>query len=269
MDWATLFGVVTGVAVIAYGVVESQSLSAFLNLHGAVLVVGGTLAAVFINTPGHLIGEAFRAGFSLFMSPGGLAPQAVIKLITDLAEKARRMGNLAIENDGQGVGDGFLQTAIDACLTASDEKLAREILTQKIRQTYLRHTEIANVYRTMAVLFPMFGLVGTIMGIVTVLQHISNPKNVGSAMSVALSTAFFGILLSNLVCVPVAGKLRYRTGRETMIKEIIAEGVLRIFFTAEIPSQIGLYLESYIRKTGEARLEEPQAGAQAAPKPTA
>ena len=137
--------------------------------------------------------------------------------------------------------------AIDACLTTSDEKLAREILSQKIRQIRARHTEASNIFRTASILFPMFGLVGTLIGIVTVLKNISNPKNVGSAMAVALSTAFFGILAANLVCVPVAGKLRLRSLEEAMVKEIVAEGVLKIFFTSEIPTQITMYLESFLR----------------------
>ena len=171
------------------------------------------------------------------------------------------MGNLAIENDGQGIGDGFVQFALDTCLAASHEKLAREILAQKIRQIQARHVESANVFRTMSVLFPMFGLIGTLIGIVTVLRNISNPKSLGPAMAVALSTAFFGILISNLICVPVAGKLRFRSKEEIMGKEMIAEGVLKIFFSAEIPSQIGLFMESYMKQAVErATVEVPAAG---------
>jgi len=233
------------------------------------LVVGGCLAATLIGTPGGLFFEAIRAAFGLFFKPRSIATSEAIKVVTDLAEKARRVGNLAIENDGQGVGDGFLQLAIDACLATSDEKMAREIVSQKIRQIHIRHTETANVFRTMSVLFPMFGLIGTIIGIVTVLQNISNPKNVGPAMGVALSTAFFGILFSNLVCLPVAVKLRFRSGDELLIKELIAEGVLKIFFSAQIPSQIGMYLESFVRAKAEKRAEETAAAPQGAARPTA
>lgn len=269
MDWMTVFGFLAGIIVVCYGLFESQSWQAFFNIHGMVLVVGGTFAATLITTPGVLFFEALRAAGGLLFKPKSIRPVEAIKVVTDLAEKARRMGNLAIENDGQGVGDGFLQFAIDACLATSDQKLAREILSQKIRQLHIRHTETANVFRTMSVLFPMFGLIGTIIGIVTVLQNISNPKNVGPAMGVALSTAFFGILFSNLLCVPVAGKLRFRSGDEVMIKELIAEGVLKIFFSGEIPSQIGMYLESFVRGTVEKRAEEAQPAVQGAARPAA
>ncbi|MBI2070994.1 MAG: MotA/TolQ/ExbB proton channel family protein [Elusimicrobia bacterium] len=246
MDWTTLIGLISGIAVVVYGLLETQSAHAFLNIHGLILVVGGTIAATFINTPFSLIGDALRSLRFLFLKPKGVAPSEAIRTIVSLAEKARRMGNLSIENDGQGVGDGFLQASIDVCLATSDEKLSREILSLRVRQAKSRHTEVANVFRTMSILFPMFGLVGTLIGIVTVLKNISNPKNVGPAMAVALSTAFFGILLANMVCVPVAGKLRLRAIEEALSQEIFIEGVLKIFFSPMIPSQIGLYLESYM-----------------------
>lgn len=260
MDWTTIIGALLGVGIVGYGVIESRSWAAFLNIHGFILVMGGTFAAILINTPLALFKEAFKAAFMLFSKRKGLPIEAAIKIIVGLAEKARRSGNMAIESDGRDVGDdGFLQMAIDACLTTSDEKLAREILSQKLRQIKNRHTETANVFRTMSILFPMFGLVGTLIGIVTVLKNISNPKNVGSAMAVALSTAFFGILLANLVCVPIAGKLRLRSLEEALEKEILAEGILKIFFTSEIPTQISLYLESFMRT----RLETAGEGAPA------
>lgn len=251
MDWTTVFGLLGGIAIVAYGLVESKSANAFLNTHGLILVLGGTLFATLINTPWSLLRDALKAAVFLFKKPKGLTSGEAVKIVTDLAEKARRLGNLSTENDGQGIGDGFLQTAIDACLTSSDEKAAREILIQRVHQLHLRHQEVSNVFRTMGTLFPMFGLVGTLIGIVTVLKNIANPKNVGPAMAVALSTAFFGILFSSLICVPVANKLRLRSLEEETIRDLLAEGILKIFFTTEIPSQIALYLESYRKSKGE------------------
>ncbi len=245
MDWATIVGFAGGIGVVLYGLIETQSIRAFLNLHGFILVIGGAMAATLVSTPWDIFADSMRALVFLFKKPRGLTSEAAIKMVVDLAEKSRRLGNLSIENDGQGVGDGFLQMAIDVCLTSSDQKAARETLVQKIHQVHLRHQEISNVYRTLGTLAPMFGLVGTLIGIVTVLKNIANPKNVGPAMAVALSTAFFGILMASLICVPVANKLRLRSLGEEMVKEILAEGILKIFFTGEIPSQIARYLDSY------------------------
>lgn len=251
-----MFGFLLGGGVILYGLFESQSFYAFLNLHGFILVMGGTVAAILINTPGPLFLDTLRSLRFVFLKPRGISPAEAMRLVTQLAEKARKSGNISIENDGQGIGDGFLQAVIDACLTTSDEKLTREILGQKLRQIKGRHVEVVNVFRTMSVLFPMFGLIGTLIGIVTVLKNISNPKNVGPAMAVALSTAFFGILMANMVCVPVAGKLRLRSLEEEIAKEVMIEGVLKIFFTSQVPSQIGLFMEAYSHQ----RLSEGGAG---------
>ncbi|MFC1522176.1 motility protein A [Elusimicrobiota bacterium] len=248
MDWTTIFGFILGFGVVAYGLFETKAFTAFLNLHGIILVIGGTVGATFINTSSELLFDAVKAVKFLFVRKKGLSPEEVIAIIERLAGKARRLGNLAIESDGKDAADPFLQESIDTCLTASDEKLARDILVQKVKQAKSRHNEVINVFRTMAILFPMFGLIGTLIGIVTVLRNITDPKNVGTAMAVALSTAFFGILFANMVCVPIAGKLRIRNNDEALIKEIICEGILRIFFTGEIPSQIKLYLETYKRR---------------------
>lgn len=188
------------------------------------------------------------------MSP----PDEVLPIINRLAFKARQLGVLSIEDEAKNISDdGFLSRAIDVSLTTNDETLSRLTLEKEVARIRSRHLEIGNVFRTMGLLGPMFGLLGTLIGIISVLRNISNPESVGPAMAVAISSAFYGILLSNLICVPAAGKLRSRSMEELLSKEIIVEGLMDIFFSDRIPTMIEMRLLSYLNP-GKVKKESTQ-----------
>ena len=105
--------------------------------------------------------------------------------------------------------------------------------------------EIANVYRTMGILAPMFGLLGTLIGIISVLKQLSDPESVGPAMGVAITSAFYGILLANMVCVPIAGKIRARIWLRVKLKSMILEGILEIM-KGSIPLVVERRLQAYL-----------------------
>lgn len=263
MDWSTLIGFLLGGGIIGYSIYESKNFSAFFNLHGFVLVVGGTVAAILVNSPPSLLRSSLVAAFRSLFRPISLTPDEAITKIIQLAQKARRLGNMSIQDDARDFGDGFLQSAIDICLSTSDSNLARATLEQKLEQMRARHREISNVFRTMSILFPMFGLLGTLIGIVQVLRNITDPKSLGPSMAVALSTAFLGILMANFFCVPIAGKMRLRSLEESLVREILTEGILAVLFTSQIPSQVSMYLESYVAKRQETAAAGAAAGAAA------
>ena len=97
-----------------------------------------------------------------------------------------------------------------AALEYNDSNFVKQVMEQEINQAADETNEIANVYRTMSILMPMFGLLGTLIGIIGVLRDLSNPENVGPAMGVAITSAFYGIFMANMICVPIAGKIRAR-----------------------------------------------------------
>jgi len=118
------------------------------------------------------------------------------------------------------------------------------MLETQIRQMRILRQEDANFMRTMGTLSPMFGLLGTLLGMVQVMETVSTPTKVGPAMALALSSAFVGIAMANIVCVPLAGQMRLRAMKETKLLEMILEGVLDI--AAGKPSAlVELHLDSY------------------------
>ena len=118
--------------------------------------------------------------------------------------------------------------AIDLAVASGETDAVKDTLELHIKNYRSQRNEQANVFRTVALLGPMFGLLGTLLGIVQVLRNISDPTKVGPAMAVALSTAFYGISLANLVCVPIAGKIRNRTVDEALDLDIIRHGIVGI-----------------------------------------
>lgn len=256
MDIMTLVGFFGAVTLLSYGIWHEGAIGAFANTHGVILVIGGTLCATMINSSVHDMINALKAAASLPFKPKYIPPEQVLPLVNRLATKARQVGKMSLESDKKSVADdGFLGRIIDIALTTNDETLARLTLEEEIAQIKRRHQEIGNVFRTMGLLGPMFGLLGTLIGIISVLRNISDPESVGPAMAVAISSAFYGILLANLFCVPSAGKLRSRSLEELLSKEILLEGLMDIFFSDRIPTMIEMRLVGYL-KAGKVRKED-------------
>lgn len=248
MDAMTIFGILGAISLITLGIAEGGAVSAFMNLHGILLVIGGTLCSTMVNSSFKEIKDTFKAGFFLFRKPHYIQAEQIIPIVSALATKSRQQGIFSLQDEGKDIGDdGFFAHAIDVCLTTNDELLARVTLEKEINQVRVRHREVGNIFRTAGLLSPMFGLLGTLIGIIGVLRNISDPEKVGPEMAVAISSAFYGILIANLVCVPGAGKLRTRSMEELLSKEMMVEGLCDVIFSSRIPIIIEMRLLSYLQ----------------------
>ena len=135
--------------------------------------------------------------------------------------------------------------AATAALEYNDSNFVRQVLEQEINQNVDDMNEVTNVYRTMGIMSPMFGLLGTLIGIVEVLKDLANPESVGPAMAVAITSAFYGILFANVVCVPIAGKMRAKVWMEVRMKSMILEGILEIM-KGSVPLVVERRLQSFL-----------------------
>lgn len=245
MDLTTILGVAGFAALVFFGVVMNQLSSSLINMHGVFFVIGGTTVAMFLNTPMLFLVKAAGEIKRLFSERELANPQIIIPVIVALAEQCRMRGLSAMKEVDPGIAGGFLNRAATAALEYNDAKFVQQVLEQEINQEADFVNEVANVYRSMGVLAPMFGLLGTLIGIIGVLKELSNPENVGPAMGVAITSAFYGILFSNMVCVPIAGKMRSRIWMEVRIKSMILDGVLEIM-KGSIPMVVERRLQSYL-----------------------
>jgi len=245
MDIMTLFGFMVLVLVIAASYFLGELPLVLFNLHAVLLVIGGTLIATMINTPKKYFLKAIKAFSLVFISGEYEDIYPAINHIVELSEKARKNGLKSLKDADEKIANGFLKRACDAVVEYGDQNFVKNILEKEINQSFDELNEVSNVYRTMSLLSPMFGLIGTLIGIIGVLKDLSNPAAVGPAMAIAITSAFYGILLSNLLFVPVAGKIRAKAIMSLKLKEMILDGIIEIM-KGSVPIMIERRMKTYV-----------------------
>ena len=245
MDIMTLLGFGLAAMVMAWGVFSSGIGDKLLNAHGIIIVMGGTLAATVINTSFRRFVTGVKAFATIFLSPSTPSVDASVRMLVGMAETAQKQGGImALANTDPAFAGGFLKRAVGVAMISAESRETRAILEEEIRRRRLDVQEDSNFYRTMSVLSPMFGLIGTLFGIIQTLSNISDPTMIGRSMATAISSAFFGIALSNLVFVPVANKIRLRAVEETLVLQLILEGVMDIM-GGKTPHLVEMHLRGY------------------------
>lgn len=245
MDFSTILGIVAFIVLVGIGVSTGQITSSLLNLHGFFVVLGGSMVAMLINTPFKYLVKAVTEIYSVMFSDETMEIQRTVPVMVNLAEQCRSRGLSALKEADPAHANGFLSRVCSAALEYNDSNFVKHVIEQEINQSADELNEVANVYRTFGLLSPMFGLLGTLMGIIGVLRQLSDPESVGPAMGVAITSAFYGILIANIICVPVAGKIRSRIWLQVKLKSMILEGVLEIM-KGSIPMVVERRLQSYL-----------------------
>lgn len=246
MDIMTLIGVIAGVLIMVWAVVTSTVGQVIFNVHGIFIVFGGTLAATAINATRRGFVSGLKS-FALVVKKQNLpGVRETIDTIVGLSDTAHKEGGImALQNVDAVFADGFLKRAVTIAMTSGQVKETREILEEEIRRKRLSRQEDSNFYRTMSILSPMFGLIGTLFGIVQTLNDLTDPSRIGRSMAIAISSALYGIGLANFLFVPVANKLRFKAMQETMILQLVMEGVIAIM-SGKPPHLIDMHLKGYL-----------------------
>ena len=226
MDFSTVLGVGGILGILVIGVAGGQVGKVFLNPHAVVIVFGGTVFAMLINTPMQYIRETVLAIVSLFRADPYADPGVLVPVLTKMAQEVQTNGLGALRNANDRVVGGYLAQASITALEYNNPEFVRKVLETEVNNSVDRSNEVINIIRTAGVVSPMFGLIGTLLGIIVVLGQIADPEKAGGAMAIAITSAFYGIAFSNLVCIPVAGKLRMRLWEEIKVKAMIIEGIV-------------------------------------------
>ena len=221
MDIATLLGLTTGIGMVIAAILIDGSLFQYLDPPAAMIVFGGTLAAICVSHPMEEVIQAFHAGFKIFASRT-VASQEVVNVMVRIAEISRREGLLALENIR--TDNVVLKKACKLIADNAGPQLIHDTLRIEIHSLKRRHQIGETVFKSLGTFAPAFGLIGTLIGLVQMLARLNNPKTLGGAMAIALLATFYGALSANLFFLPVAGKLRARTQQEVLNLEIIFEG---------------------------------------------
>jgi chemotaxis protein MotA len=222
MDAATLIGSVLGFGLLLCATALSGRLSAFFDLPSLLIVIGGTLAATFmIETLGNVVGGLRVARNALFQRSSDAA--ATIATILELSNTARHKGVLALGDVP--VSDPFLAKAVRLAVSGLGREELRETLNTELLAMRQRHTRGQRMFKFMGSTAPAMGMIGTLIGLVQMLQTLNDPSRIGPAMAVALLTTLYGAVTAFLFCNPIAAKLERRSAEESANMNVVIEGI--------------------------------------------
>lgn len=248
MDIASFIGIISGFSLIVSAIFLGGALHNFINVPGMMIVFGGTLATTLITFQFRDVFAAFKAAYFVF-SKDKEDPNDAVATMINLSHISRRQGLLAL---GQIKTQSlFLKKACGLLSDGSSEEVIRAALTTEIQSLQMRHFIVQDVFRKMGIYAPAFGMLGTLIGLVQMLSKLQDPANIGPSMATALLTTFYGSLLSTLIFLPVAGKLRSRTVQEIIHLEIIREGAISIIKNNNpviIYEKLSSFISSRLRK---------------------
>jgi chemotaxis protein MotA len=242
LDKASLTGIVCGLSLIVISILIGGDLSSFVNLPGLMIVVGGTLAAILINFQFDEVKAAFKASVFVFSSQK-LDANEMVATMVDICTVSRRQGLVALSK--LDIESTFLKKACNLIADGADEDIMKDTLNIEIDSMKQRHAIQQDVFVKMGLFAPAFGMLGTLIGLVQMLQNLSDPDSVGPSMAVALLTTFYGSFFAFMICGPIAGKLKSRTATEVTNLEIMFEGAASIV-QENNPMMVYEKLSSYI-----------------------
>jgi chemotaxis protein MotA len=227
MDIASLIGVVAGTGFIALTILLGSSLLLFWNLPSVVIVVGGTIASTMIAFPLSDFLGVFKTTMKVFMFKIE-KPEALIKILVEISNKARKGGLLSIEGDIKNTPDPYLQQALQMTVDGVKTSDIAAVMQKRMELTANDHKIGYSIFKSMGAYAPAFGMVGTLVGLVQMLANLDDPSSIGPKMAVAMITTFYGAVMANLFFIPMADKLKLRSEEEIMNMTIFFEGVVSI-----------------------------------------
>lgn len=227
MDLATLIGIGAGLLVMAFAMFRGGSLRAFLDLTALAVTLGGAAAATLIHHPLPRIKESLSALRRMLFARGE-EPAGVIQTFMGYAERCRREGVLALEEDAETNPDPFTRKALQLIVDGTDPETVREMLELDLGLLESRHRQQAAVWESLATYAPGFGMVGTLIALVKLMRAMDSGAALGAGMGSALLATFYGVVLANLLFQPLAGKIKVQGSREVLRQEMVMEGVLAL-----------------------------------------
>jgi chemotaxis protein MotA len=253
MDLLTVGGLLSGAACVYYVMFQSGISGILWNLNAFILVFGGSLSCILITYPWTYVRRIPYAIRLIFFPQKLPTPSEIILTLVRLAEISKRGGLDALELEIAKIPERFLTDGLRMVVNGLPADLIRENLEKEIAFTRLRHQQVANIFKTLGTYAPIFGLLGTLMGVVQILSNLTDPQSLGTAMAIAVTTTFYGIFGTNFIFLPIAGKLGAHSDAEMLVKEVVIEGVLSVQ-AKEVPALVSLKLQAFlsyrIRETG-------------------
>ncbi len=225
MEITTIFGLIIGFgAVIGGQTLEGGHISAILQPTAAIIVLGGTFGATCVSFPLNVVIKAFKDIIYVFMPPNA-DPEQAIQDIVGWAAKARKNGLISLEQEAKNVRDPFTQKGITLLVDGADPQQFRETMEVEM-DTFEEHAKTSSEFFEAAGGFaPTIGIIGAVLGLIHVMQNLSDASKLGEGIAVAFVATIYGLVTANIVCIPISTKLKHQIKEQMRKKEIILEGL--------------------------------------------
>jgi chemotaxis protein MotA len=227
LDRSTIIGFLMGVVLVVSAIVTQGSLLIFISLSSALIIGGGIVSATMVNYSFSNIKDSFTAITSM-MGAKEVDLRTDMELLSMFARRVRTDGILVLDSDIQHIDDHYLKNGLQLAVDGFNKDSLDSILRDEIKSRE-REVDISiNVMYSMAEYAPAFGMIGTVIGMILMLQNISDPESLGAGLSVALLTTLYGTIVANMLMGPLAGKLGYLSELDINRKQMFRTGILSI-----------------------------------------
>jgi chemotaxis protein MotA len=254
MDFSTVIGLVGWVCMIGVSIYFSGGqISSFIDPPSIACTIGGSYFALMLQYGARdcfsilrIMGRTFRR-----YNPDVIG---LVKQLQELSEKARREGLLALEEMVEEISDPFLKNGLKLVVDGTDAEVIRTLMEDEVNGMNVRHEHWIKMLNAWSLLAPGFGMLGTVLGLISMLRQLADKSRVGPLMSVALVTTFYGAIMANALFIPMMGRLADQDAVETTFREMAIEGVLSIQ-AGDNPRIMTLRLLSYLDPKMKFQLE--------------
>jgi len=228
MDKASIGGVVLAIAGIVAGLlIEGGTLNQILQPTAALIVFGGTMGAVLLQFPLTTVTGAFRSMARVFVTPARQNDMLIAQLVS-FANKARRDGVASLDADLKTIQEPFLKQPLMLAVDGTEPAELRKIMRVSLDCTSEREERLPAVFESAGGFSPTIGILGAVLGLIQVMQHLDNIQEVGRGIAVAFVATIYGVGIANLFFLPFAGKMRIHLREEHQRREMMLEGVISI-----------------------------------------
>ena len=245
MDIFAVIGLFFGITFILIGqALEGGNLGQLLQITAAFIVFGGTGGAVILSYPPHILKLAFSFIKYVFFPPKVDIP-ALVKEIVNFATKARKEGVIILEKEAKYASDPILKMGLEAVADGADPTLVQTMMENQINQLDASVTAASKVFESGGGYSPTLGIIGAVMGLIQVMQNLSDPTALGAGIAVAFVATIYGLFAANLLLIPFSTRIKVNFAKVFIAKELMVEGVLSIQ-AGESPALIERKLNSFM-----------------------
>jgi chemotaxis protein MotA len=246
MDILSIIGLLIGFGAIIIGQhLEGGHLDTILNAVALLIVLGGTVGAVMLQTPLNTFVRSLKMSLWIILPPK-LSPEETLAKILDWNQIARKEGLIALDNVAIDEPDLFSQKGLQMISDGADSELIRDILENELDIDEENDTQAAKVYEAMGGYAPTIGIIGAVMGLIHVMGNLADPSSLGSGIAVAFVATIYGVGFANLLFLPMGNKLKTLVSRRTRIQMMLVDGLVCVA-EGENPRNIESRLQAYMK----------------------